>query len=120
MKTGISFALMVLTCLLVMSGTASAHRPTTVSLNYDLPKQSLMVWVGYYTEDRCYNYVRSVAIKVNGKTCQTHEYTCQLNSHGTVTRYYNVEAKPGDIIEVTATSTTKESKTESLTVKDKP
>jgi ribosomal protein S17 len=62
--------------------------------------------------------VKSIEIKVNGKTYQTYTFTRQAFKSGTVVHYYNVEAKPGDVIEVTATSTTNESKTETLNVED--
>jgi hypothetical protein len=117
MKKQMIQIIFIITGLLLSFSAASAHQPTTIKMNYDLPSQSLAVWVGYYTPVRYSDYVKAIEIKVNGKTSQTYSYKSQFDSHGTVTHTYIVEAKPGDVIEVTATSTTNESKTESLIVK---
>jgi hypothetical protein len=117
MKKQMIQTIFIISGLLLSFSVLSAHQPTTIKMDYDLPSQSLAVWVGYYSAVHYSDYVKAIEIKVNGKTSQTYSYTSQIDSHGTVTHTYNVEAKPGDVIEVTATSTTNESKTESLIVK---
>ena len=62
--------------------------------------------------------IASIPHKVNGKTIQSYHYTYQAFTSGTGTYSYKVEAKPSDVIEVIATSTSNESKTESLIVKE--
>jgi hypothetical protein len=120
MKTkGLQVILITFAVAFFTFSSASAHKPTTINLSYDLSSKSLSVWVGYGTADNYASYVKTIEIKLNGKSYETYSYKYQLNKFGTATRSYNVDAKPGDVIEVTATSTTNESKTESLTVEAK-
>ncbi len=118
MKAGmIRVTFIMIAGLLLTFSTASAYKPTAIKMNYDLQSQSLSVWVGYHTGARYTSYVKTIEIKVNGKTCQKYNYTHQAFTTGTVTHSFKVEANPGDVIEVTATSsTTNESLTKSLTV----
>jgi hypothetical protein len=93
----------------------NAHEPSSVDLNYDLSSQTLSVRIGHYTYDVTIDYIDSVEIKINGKTFNTFNYTSQYSK--TVAAYsYKVDAKPGDTIEVTATSKAGGSKTASITV----
>ena len=117
MKKQMIQTIFIISGLLLSFSVLLAHQPTTIKMNYDLPSQSLSVWVGYYTAVHYSDYVKEIEVKVNGKTSQSYSYKSQYDSHGTVTHIYKVEAKPGDVIEVTATSTTNESRTESLIVK---
>jgi hypothetical protein len=116
MRAETAATVLITAIVMLASGYAYAHQPTSVELSYDLKNKSLSVRVGYYTEDRSYNHIKQIEIKVNGKAVQSYHYTYQAFTTGTGTRSYKVEAKPGDVIEVTATSTTNESKTERLKV----
>ena len=116
MRTRRITSVLITAIVLLASGSVYAHQPTSISLSYDLQSQSLSVRVGYYTENRSDNHIKTIDIKVNGMTIQSYHYTYQAFTSGTGTYSYKVEAKPGDVIEVTATSTTNESKTESLKV----
>lgn len=107
--------LIMLIAVFLSFNTVSAHEPSSLNIGYDLSSQTLSVSVGHYTYDVTVDYISSVEIKINGKAYQTFNYTSQYSK--TMASFsYKIDAKPGDVIEVTATSSMGGSKTTSITV----
>jgi hypothetical protein len=118
MKTrnrNIALTLIILTAVFLSFNTASAHEPSSVDLSYDLSSQTLSVRVGHYSFDKLVDYIDSIVVKINGKDYKTFNYTSQYDKN-MASYSYKIEAKTGDLIEVTATSKTGGSKTSSITV----
>lgn len=111
----IILTLTILAAVFFTFNTAYANEPSSLNLSYDLSSQTLSVSVGHYTYDVTVDYISTVEIKLNGKPYQTFNYSNQPNKY-MATFSYNVEAKPGDLIEVTASSKLGGSKTSSITV----
>jgi ribosomal protein S17 len=111
----IALALIILTAVFLSFNSASAHDPSSLNLSYDLSSQTLSVSVGHYTYDKTIDYIDSVEVKINGKPYNIYNYTSQYTK--TMASFsYKIEARTGDLIEVTATSKTGGSKTSSITV----
>lgn len=110
----ISAALMIAVFLLIPS-IASSHEPSSISLNYNAQSKQLNVIVYHYSFDVTVDYIKTVDISINSKPFQTFTYSNQYDKTA-ATYTYQIDAKPGDVIEVTATSTGTGSKTASITV----
>ena len=111
----IALTLIILATVFLSFSTASAHDPSSVNLNYDLSSQTLSVTIGHYTYDVTIDYIDSVVVKINGKLNNTFNYTSQYDKN-VAAFSYKIEAKTGDLIEVTATSKMGGSKTSIRTV----
>jgi hypothetical protein len=111
----IVLTLIILAAVFLSFNTASAHEPSSVNLSYDLSSQTLSVTVGHYTYDVTIDYIDSVEVKINGKPNNIFNYTSQKDKN-MASFSYEIEAKAGDLIEVTATSKMGGSKTSSITV----
>ena len=111
----IALTLIILATVFLSFNTASAHDPSSVNLSYDLSSQTLSVSVGHYTYDKTIDYIDSVEVKINGKPYNIYNYTSQYDKN-LASFSYKVEAKTGDLIEVTATSKMGGSKTSIITV----
>jgi hypothetical protein len=111
----LALALTIIAAVFLSFSTASAHEPSSLTLNYDSSSQMLSVRIGHYSFDVTVDYISSVEVKVNGNPYQTFNYTSQYDKN--IAAYsYKIEANPGDQIEVTATSKLGGSKTSSITV----
>jgi hypothetical protein len=111
----IVLTLIILAAVFLSFNTASAHEPSSVNLSYDLSSQTLSVTVGHYKYDVTIDYIDSVEVKINGKPNNIFNYTSQKDKN-MASFSYKIEAKAGDLIEVTATSKMGGSKTSSITV----
>jgi hypothetical protein len=111
----IALTLIILAAVFLSFSTVSAHDPSSLNLGYDLSSQTLTVTVGHYTYDVTVDYIDSIVVKINGNDYKTFNYTSQYDK--TMASFsYKIEAKTGDLIEVTATSKMGGSKTTSITV----
>jgi hypothetical protein len=111
----ITLTLIILASVFISYNTASAHDPSSLNLSYDLSSQTLSVTVGHYTFDVTVDYIDSIIVKINGKDYKTFNYTSQYDKN-IASFSYKIEAKTGDLIEVTATSKMGGSKTSGITV----
>jgi len=90
----------VLTAVLgVFISMAWATPPTSISLSYDLDKQSLHVEAIHPSFDLEKSYVRLMNVYVNGDQQYTQDYFKQ-NDHNKFTDDVPVTAKEGDLIKV--------------------
>lgn len=110
-----ALTLIILAAVFLALNTAYANEPSSLNLSYDSSSQTLSVSVGHYTYDVTVDYISTVEVKLNSKPYQTFNYSNQSNKY-MATFSYNIEAKPGDVIEVTAASKLGGSKTSSITV----
>lgn len=76
-----------------------ATPPTSISLTYDLDKQSLHVEAVHHTEDLLKNYVRLMNVYVNGNQVLTLSYNHQTD-YEKFTDDAAVTAQEGDVIKV--------------------
>ena len=111
----IVLTLTILAAVFLSFNTASAHEPSSLNLSYDSSSQMLSVTVGHYSFDVTVDYISSIEVKVNDKPYHTFNYTSQYDKN-IAAFSYKIEAKPGDLIEVTATSKLGGSKTSKITV----
>jgi len=111
----IALTLIILAAVFLSFNTAYANEPSSLNISYDLSSQMLSVSIGHYTYDVTVDYISTVEIKINGKPYQTFNYSNQPNKY-MATFSYKVEAKPGDVIEVTASSKLGGSKTSIISV----
>ena len=95
--------------------SAGAHSPKEVKLAYETSSQNLKVTITHASPFPSSHYIKSVEIKINGKTALTKEYNNQP-AETPFTYAYDIAAAPGDILEVKASCSLYGSKTEKLTI----
>ena len=95
--------------------SASANAPKELKLAYEASSQNLKVTITHASPFPSSHYIKSVEIKINGKTALTKEYKSQP-AETPFTYAYDIAASPGDVLEVTAACSFYGSKTEKLTI----
>lgn len=108
-------AVSIIAAFLLIPAVASSHEPSAINLKYDLSTKQLTVIVYHYSFDVTVDYIKTIDVSINSKPFQTFTYSNQYDKTA-ATYTYNIDAKPGDVIEVKATSTGTGSKTASITV----
>jgi hypothetical protein len=98
-------AIVALMVSLVMPYIASANDPAWIKLKYNLQEKSLKVIIGHTKIIGSTDHISKVEIKINGAVYKTFNYKYNVHNNSIVAYVYNdIQAKPGDRIEVTATS----------------
>ena len=80
---------------------AKAHRPGSVTVNYNADTKVLSVTISHSVSNPEKHYVDKVKISLNGVLIKTFEYTSQPDN-STFVYQYSIEAKGGDELEVRA------------------
>jgi len=91
-------------CLMIYAAcpiTANAHRPGSVTLDYDVDTKVLNVTISHSVSNPSKHYVDKVKIALNGELIKTFEYTSQPDD-ATFTYQYSIEATKGDELKVKA------------------
>ena len=106
------------TAVLVMvffTAPAYSHNPASVTLKYDLKKQTLTVTVTHspFSGD---HYVKEIEVGKNGQSVGKYPYTLQPGEKFAYT--YQISAQPGDVLEVKASCSKYGSKTGKIVVKE--
>lgn len=111
------FAVVAVTALVMVFFTAPAysHGPSSVTLKYDLQKQTLTVSVTHspFSGD---HYVKEIEIGKNGQVVGKYPYSAQAGESFTYT--YQIPAKAGDTLEVKASCSKYGSKTGKILVRE--
>lgn len=105
----------MVTLFLFFPVSAGAHGPKEVKLAYEASSQNLKVTITHASPFPSSHYIKSVEIKINGKTALTKEYKNQP-AETPFTYAYDMAAAPGDVLEVKAACSLYGSKTEKLTI----
>lgn len=114
--TIILFTLFAATFLLTIApAIVGAHAPGSVTLSYNSATQTLTVTVVHQTGSPNSHYIKKVEIKKNGKSADTYNYQSQPDP-SEFSYTYNIPAKMGDKLEVTASCSIFGSKTATLIV----
>jgi len=100
---------------LLTSGTAYAHTPASMELEYDFNSQQLSVTITHNVASPNDHYVERVEIYKNDALYMIENYISQPST-STFTYVYDVEAIGGDDLEVTAICSISGSITEQLSV----
>ena len=85
---------------LLLPSAAHATSPSLVDPTYDAAAKALSVKIRHFSLFDSLHYIKFVDVKVNGTLALTKEYTSQPGNE--YTYKYDLDAKPGDIVEVTA------------------
>lgn len=88
----------LMTCA-VCPTTANAHRPGSVTLDYNIDTKVLSVTITHSVSNPAEHYVDKIKIALNGEIIKTFEYTSQPDN-STFTYQYSIEAKEGDELKV--------------------
>lgn len=89
-------------CLMICAAcpiTANAHRPGSVTLNYNADTKVLSVTISHSVSNPAKHYVEKVTITLNGELFKTFEYTNQPDS-SPFTYQYSIKATEGDELKV--------------------
>lgn len=92
--------LLVIT-LVLLCGTAVAHSPSDMRLDYNPDLGNLRVTVTHQVDDSSTHYVKEVGVMRNGVTVDTVTYSSQPSKE-TFTYGYPITLNPGDMARVTA------------------
>jgi desulfoferrodoxin (superoxide reductase-like protein) len=94
--------------------SAQATPPKKVSAEFNVTTRTLSVAIDHPTLMRGFHHIGAVEITLNGKPSETARYDTQPGNIFTYT--YQINAKPGDVLEVNARCNLYGSKTASITV----
>jgi len=87
--------------VILVSQNVSAHSPSNMSINYDSENQKLETTITHQVSNPDSHYIYNIAIKKNGETYNSFNYTNQP-SGSSFTYTYDIDTTEGDTIEVTA------------------
>jgi hypothetical protein len=106
----------VIFCLAVVPITAKAHSPGSVTLGYNLSSKTLIVTIVHNTSSPNSHYINKVTLTKNGKPAGSYTYQNQPDP-SEFSYTYDLSARIGDTIEVTAYCSVSGTKTAKLIVK---
>lgn len=99
---------------LFLPSAAHATAPSLVDPTYNAASKILSVKIRHFSLFDSWHYIKTVDVKVNGTLAFTKEYTSQPGNEYTYN--YDLDAKPGDTIEVTAKCSWWGSRTTAITL----
>ena len=102
--------------LVIIPVTVKAHPPGSVTLGYNLSSKTLIVTIVHNTSSPNSHYINKVTLKKNGKPAGSYTYQNQPDPLE-FSYTYDVSARIGDTIEVTAYCSASGTKTATLIVK---
>ena len=111
----VGFTMTVLIFLAGFPIAANAHPPKDVQLIYDAASQKLSVTIIHNSITPSMHYIKQVEIKKSGALLSNNQYKSQPDKTS-FTYTYNVQAAPGDVVEVTSTCSIYGSKTVKLDI----
>jgi hypothetical protein len=106
----------VIFCLAVISTTATAHPPGSLKIGYNLSSKALIVTIVHNSSSPNSHYINKITIKKNGRTAGSYTFQSQPTS-SEFSYTFDLSARVGDIIEVTAYCNISGMKSARLTVK---
>ena len=98
------------------------HSPTAVNIDYDAVKKLINVEVKHDlktspVQDPKKHYIKSIILKINGKTVKTNTFTMQDSIEGQSTVFENIDVEKGNKITVEAICNLIGSKSSSIVIK---
>lgn len=93
-----------------------ANPPSITNMSYDSSTNTLTVSFSHIVDNPDSHYIESVEIKVNGEVVLSKTYTSQPGN--SFTYEYDIEANPGDTIEITAICNLTGQDTDTLNIED--
>ncbi len=99
---------------LLLPSAAHATAPSVVDPTYSATAKVLSVKIRHFSLFDSLHYIKTVDVKVNGAAAFTKQYTSQPGNEYTYN--YDLDAKPGDKIEVTASCSWWGSRTTAITI----
>jgi hypothetical protein len=111
-KTFLAFVFITI-LLIGFARPAAANAPKELVLSYDAAARTLTVRITHPSPAQSMHYVKTVEIKIDGKTLLSEKYTSQPTPD-TFSYTYPVEPDAGNALEVTASCNLFGSRTEKL------
>jgi len=96
------FLMFGLIFFVVLSSTAIAHSPSSMSISYDSIKKELLVSITHTVVDPSSHYIYNIKIEKNNELYKSFDYISQPTSSSFTYNYSDITGENGDVFTVGA------------------
>jgi len=94
----------------------TAHSPASMSINYDIESQELVVSINHIVSDSTTHYIFNITVEKNNEFYKSYEYTSQPSSSSFTYTYSGIVGEAGDIFSIVARCNQGGQSSKSLTI----
>ena len=99
MRKVLMFCLII---FVILSINVTAHSPSSMSINYDVESEELVVSINHVVSDSTTHYIYNITIEKNNEFYKSYDYTSQSSSSSFTYVYSGIVGTTGDIFYVVA------------------
>ncbi len=99
MKKVLMFGLII---FIILSINVTAHSPSSMSINYDVESQELVVSINHIVSDSTTHYIYNITVEKNNEFYKSFNYTSQPSSSSFTYTYSGIVGEVGDMFSVVA------------------
>ena len=99
MKKVLMFGLII---FVILSINVTAHSPSSMSINYDVESEELVVSINHVVSDPTTHYIYNITVEKNNEFYKSFDYTSQPSSSSFTYTYNGIVGEVGDMFSVVA------------------